>query len=98
MDEKQIQLFEALRMIKDQWVDVSLIKLESGIEKLNLQEQQNEIIESVICSMMEMIDGYNNNLNFSLDLVDKDTKESLKGRVELHDKFMEYLEKIENKN
>ncbi|MDC7783377.1 hypothetical protein [Priestia megaterium] len=98
MDEKQIQLFEALRMIKDQWVDVSLIKLESGIEKLNLQEQQNEIIESVIYSIMEMIDGYNDNLNFPLDLIDKDTKESVKGRVELHDKFIEYLEEIENKN
>ncbi|RFB20699.1 hypothetical protein DZB87_26430 [Bacillus sp. ALD] len=98
MDEKQIQLFEALRMIKDQWVDVSLIKLESGIEKLNLQEQQNEIIESVIYSIMEMIDGYNDNLNFRLDLIDKDTKESVKGRVELHDKFIEYLEEIENRN
>ena len=97
MNEKQLQLFEALRMLKDHWVDVSLIKLESGIEKLNLKEQQNETIESVIYSIMEMIDGYNDNLNFSLDLIDKDTKESLKGRVELHDKFMEYLEEIENK-
>jgi hypothetical protein len=95
VNEKQKQFFQALKLIKDQWVDISLIKLESGIEVKDLREQQNDIIESVLCSIMEMIDGYNDNLNYSLDLIDKETKQSLKEGIQLHDKLIDYLNDVE---
>jgi hypothetical protein len=93
--EKQEQLFQSLKMIKDQWVEISLIKLKNGMEIEDLKEQQNEIIESVLCSVMEMIDGYNDNLNYSLDLVDNVTKQSLKEGIQLHDEFIDYLKDVE---
>jgi hypothetical protein len=96
--EKQISLFEALRLQRDKWVDISLIKLESEVEKLNIKEQQNEIIESVIYSILEMIDGYDDNLNFNLDLIDKETNMSLKAGIELHDKFIDYITEIDSKS
>jgi hypothetical protein len=95
INEKQKNLFETLKMIKDQWVDISLIKLEDGIEKVDLKEQQNDIIESVLYSVMEMIDGYNGNLTYSLDLIDKEKGQSLIEGIELHDQFMNYLYEVE---
>ncbi|WP_316569394.1 hypothetical protein [Neobacillus sp. YIM B06451] len=91
-NEKQRQLFETLKLIKDQWVEISIIKHENCLEN---KEAQNEIIEAVLYSVMEMIDGYNDNLTFSLDLIDKDTKQSLKEGIELHDQFMNYLYEAE---
>jgi hypothetical protein len=92
---KQKNLFETLKIIKDHWVDISLIKLEDGIEIVNLKEQQNDIIESVLYSVMEMFDGYNGNLTYSLDLIDKENGQSLREGIELHDQFMNYLYEVE---
>ncbi|MFC4323297.1 hypothetical protein [Litchfieldia salsa] len=96
IDEKQKQLFHALKGIKDEYVITSLSKLENGIETVDLEEHQNEIIESVLYSVMELIDGYNDDLGFAVDLIEKDTGQSLKGNIELHDKFMDYLNEVEN--
>ncbi len=71
-------------------------KLESGVKDGDLKEQQNEIIESVLYSIMELIDGYNDELSFPIDLIEKDTGKSLKGDIELHDKFIDYLNEVEN--
>lgn len=95
INEKQKNLFETLKMIKDHWVDISLIKLEDGIEKVDLKDQQNDIIESVLYSVMEMFDGYNGNLTYSLDLIEKENGQSLKEGIELHDQFMNYLYEVE---
>ncbi|WP_088103073.1 hypothetical protein [Halalkalibacter urbisdiaboli] len=97
LNEKQKQLFHALKNIKDGGVITSLSKLEKGLENIDLKEQQNEIIESVLYSVMELIDGYNDNLSFPIDLIEKDSGQSLKGDTELHDKFMDYLNEVENK-
>lgn len=96
LNEKQKQLFHALRMIKDKWVITSLSELES--EKEDIAEQQNDLIESVLYSVMELIDGYNDDLPLTIDLIDKDTNQSLKGDIELHDHFIDYLNEVEKKD
>ncbi|MBE4909807.1 hypothetical protein IMZ08_17370 [Bacillus luteolus] len=46
---------------------------------------------------MELINGYHDNLNFPMDLIEKDTGRSIKGNIRLHDKFMDYLYEVEDK-
>ncbi|QYR22716.1 histidine kinase [Paenibacillus sp. sptzw28] len=58
---------------------------------------QNELVEAVIYRIMELIDGYSD-LKYSVDLIDKDTKKSLREVGELHDGFMNYLYEHEGKN
>lgn len=82
--------------IKDGYVGISLSKLQNGLKAEDLEEHQNEIIESVLYSVMELIDGYNDNINFSIDLIEKYTGQSLKGDIQLHDKFLDYLNEVEN--
>lgn len=64
--------------------------------KLNSEEDlealtviQNEVIEEVVYRIMEMIDGYGN-LNFEIDIIDRETNQSLRDGIQLHDKFMDY--------
>ncbi|MEC0373635.1 hypothetical protein [Paenibacillus chibensis] len=52
---------------------------------------QTEIIEEVIYSILEMLDGYKN-LNFEADLIDKNTKESIMNKIQLHDKYRDFIE------
>lgn len=51
---------------------------------------QNEIVESAIYEIMELIDGYGR-LDFKIDIIDRETKKSLRENIELHDSFMTYL-------
>lgn len=51
---------------------------------------QNELVEEVIENIMVLIDGYGD-LDFTLDLIDRDSKESLRENIELHDAFMDYI-------
>ncbi|WP_419873354.1 hypothetical protein [Candidatus Pristimantibacillus sp. PTI5] len=69
--------------------------------KLNSEEDlkalaviQNELVEQVIYRILEMIDGYGG-LNFEVDLIDQETKQSLRDGIQLHDKFMDHLYKNE---
>ncbi|MEH7439330.1 hypothetical protein V7182_17800 [Neobacillus drentensis] len=39
---------------------------------------------------MELIDGYGS-LKYAVDLIDKETKQSLRAKIELHDGFMNYI-------
>lgn len=94
--KKQEQSFHALKVIKDGYVVTSLSKLDDGFEGIDLEKQQNEIIESVLYSVLELIDGYSDNISFPIDLIDKATGQSLKGGVQLHDKFIDYLNEVED--
>lgn len=96
ISEKQKELFNALKNIKDCCVGISLSKLQNGLETVDLEEHQNEIIETVLYSVMELIDGYNGDIAFPIDLIDKETGKSLKGNIELHDKFIDYLNEVED--
>lgn len=73
-------------------------------EKLNSEEDlnaitviHNELVETVIYSIMELIDGYGD-LKYQVDLIDKDNNKSLRDVGELHDGFMSYLYEHEGEN
>lgn len=51
---------------------------------------QNEIIENVLFQVMQLVDGYTN-LDFKIDLVDRQSGESLRENIELHDELIEYF-------
>ncbi|OWR28932.1 hypothetical protein CDO73_17135 [Saccharibacillus sp. O23] len=55
---------------------------------------QTELIEEVMYSILEMLDGYSD-LGFDLDVVDKQTGESIKNGVQLHDRYRDFVD--ENK-
>lgn len=86
-------MFRALKAIKDGWLLTSISELEN--DRVDLREQQNDLITSVLYSVMELIDGYNDDLPFPIDLLDKETNQSLKGDTELHDNFMNYIYEVE---
>lgn len=46
---------------------------------------------------MEIIDGYEDNLNFYLALIDKESNEFLKGGFVLHDKCINYISEVDSK-
>ncbi|MCG7377248.1 hypothetical protein MH215_09600 [Paenibacillus sp. ACRSA] len=53
---------------------------------------QSELIEEVMYSILEMLDGYSD-LDFELDVVDKQTGESIKNGIQLHDKYRDFVDK-----
>lgn len=65
-------------------------KLSTDEEVRAFSKVQNEVVETVIYRMMEMIDGYGT-LPYSVDLIDLEKNESLRKCGELHDGFMNYL-------
>jgi len=60
-------------------------------ESSGFRSIQIELIEEVIYSIMEMLDGYKN-LNFEADIIDKRTGESIIKNIQLHDKYRDYIE------
>ena len=65
----------------------------TSMEEFNAYRKiQNEVIKGVIHSILVMIDGGDELAdNYLVDLVDRDTKESLKKEVALHEEFFGYL-------
>lgn len=51
---------------------------------------QTELIEEVIYSILEMLDGYKG-LNFDIDIIDKKTGESIIKDIQMHDRFRDFL-------
>lgn len=43
-------------------------------------------------SILEMLDGYSN-LGFDLDVIDKQTGESIKNGIQLHDRYRDFIDK-----
>lgn len=66
-------------------------KLGELIEHSELKSIHLELIEEVIYSILEMLDGYKN-LNFEADIIDKKTGESILKNIQLHDKYRDYIE------
>lgn len=53
------------------------------------QEVQKEIIDSIITDILVLIDGYGK-LEFDIDIIDRETKQSLREGIELHDSYYNY--------
>lgn len=82
-------------MLKNEYKNLG-IKLNTEEDVEAFKKIQNEIIETVIYEIMELIDGYAD-LGFEVDLIDGETKESIKKNIELHDGFINYLMEVEEK-
>jgi hypothetical protein len=67
-------------------------KLKSQEELNALWKIQDELMKGVIFSFLVMIDGSDELAdNYLLDLVDRETKESLLNGIALHEEFYSYL-------
>jgi hypothetical protein len=67
-------------------------KLKSQEELIAFGKVQDEVLRGVIHSILVMIDGGDELAdNYLLDLVDRETKESLLRDVALHEEFFGYL-------
>lgn len=93
--DREVQISESfLRFPKNSPLEKEYKLLQS---KLNSEEEikafykvQNEVVETAIYRIMELIDGYGT-LPYAVDLVDKENRVSLREAGELHDGFMNYL-------
>jgi hypothetical protein len=67
-------------------------KLETPEEKAAFRKIQDEIIRGVIHSILVMVDGGDDLADHMLvDIIDENTKESLKNGTALHEEFISYL-------
>ncbi|WP_019636533.1 hypothetical protein [Paenibacillus fonticola] len=62
--------------------------LHSNKDKQSFREIQVELIDEVIYRILEMLDGYGG-LTFEIEMMDKDTRQSITEGIQLHDKYME---------
>lgn len=71
-------------------------KLSTPEEQEAFKNIQNEIIKGVIHSILVMIDGGDALADkMRIDLIDEETKESLKENIALHEEFVSYLLDVE---
>lgn len=71
-------------------------KIVSNKEKDAYEKILNEIIEGVIHSILVMIDGGDALADdYLVDLIDEETRESVKGNTALHEEFFGYLLDVE---
>lgn len=91
----QNEFFETLREIQETAIYAALNEHKEGDSTEDLL--YNATFEA-ICEIMTMLDGYKND-KIRLDLIDCESKLSLKTGIQLHDKCVEYLkfESLEKK-
>lgn len=71
-------------------------KIISNNEKDAYEKVLNEIVEGAIHSILVMIDGGDPLAdNYLVDLIDQESKESLKENIALHEEFFGYLLDVE---
>ena len=85
--EKQKRFFEHLRETQDTVVAVALSKYKPGGSQEDLL---CEATYETICGIMTLIDGYADS-DIKLDLIDRETGESMRTDIELHDACEDYL-------
>ena len=83
----QIRFLEALRDIQIRSV---LIAQNECKESFSLETILFNVTYDTICGIMEVIDGYYSE-ELRLDLIEKESKESVKGNLELHDICADYI-------
>lgn len=71
-------------------------KIVTNDEKVAYEKILNEAIRGVIHSILVMIDGGDKLAdNYTVDLIEEETKKSLKENANLHEKFYDYLLDLE---
>lgn len=87
MKEIQKEFFKSLSSIQEQAVNVGLCNLNKC---KSTEEMLYNISSDTIYQIMELLDGYQNDL-VQLDIIDKKTKRSLREGIELHDTCVSFL-------
>ena len=92
---EQLEFFKNIGYIKEEFLVLLMMKIK---ENIALNEEQYKILEELIedkyvdsiAEIMEMIDGYGG-LSYELDLINKESKKSIRDGIQLHDVVMEYI-------
>ena len=87
MAEKQEMFFQHLKNVQEQIVINAMSEHKSNGSLENLLY---DVSYDAIYRIMELIDGYAD-CDIKVDLIDKQTDESMRNNIELHDKCAEYL-------
>ncbi|MDL2302375.1 hypothetical protein LJC58_08470 [Lachnospiraceae bacterium OttesenSCG-928-D06] len=87
MKDIQNDFFKALADIQEVTVQIALCNKE---KYKDTEDMLYEITYDTIYGVMELIDGYANE-NLKLDIVDRESKESIREGIELHDTCADYL-------
>ena len=85
--EKQKLFLEALGEIQKTVVELTACKESTYKSK---EAMLYDATYEVIYGIMELVDGYRK-ADIKLDIVDRDTRKSLREGIELHDACVEYL-------
>lgn len=83
----QKNFFETLQYIQEQVVSNMISTYNNNNE---MEDLFYEITFDVIVEILLMIDGYNDNM-MKIDLIDLNSKKSIKENIELHDECTKYL-------
>lgn len=88
MKKSQMDFFRALQEIQELTIQIMLCN------EHKYDTTENLLIDTTydaIYRIMELIDGYRKEA-LNLDIVDKNTSESIKEGIQLHDKCVEFLQ------
>ena len=83
MTDKQVIFFQELKIIQEQTVNMNIHQSDLTKEELLFNVSYDTLV-----LMMELLDGYR---NMNLELSDKESKEVLNKKIQLHDGLVDFL-------
>jgi len=88
IQQVQKEFFETLRSIQENSVYQALAEYDKND---SIEDLLYYATYEVIASICELLDGYTNN-RLQLDLIDKNSKKSIKYEIEMHDECANYID------
>lgn len=90
LKQSQEEFFRMLADFQEKSVYYALDEYNKFNGKMSLEDVLFSAIYDVLYNLMENIDGYDD-YHQKFNIVNKDTKQSIKGNTELHDTIANYL-------
>ncbi|MFE3573090.1 hypothetical protein [Lysinibacillus sp. NPDC059133] len=88
LNPSQEMFFRALHEIQEDVVQVALCKCKCSCE--NIEKILYDVTYDTIFNIMELFDGYTKD-DLQLDIIEKDSKKSLKENIQLHDVCVDFI-------
>ncbi|MFT9818262.1 hypothetical protein [Lysinibacillus sp. NPDC056185] len=88
LNPSQEMFFRTLHEIQEDVVQVALSKCNCSCE--NIEALLYDVTYDTIFKIMELIDGYSKD-DLQLDVIEKDSKKSLKENIQLHDACVDFI-------
>ena len=88
LNPSQEMFFRTLHEIQEDVVQVALRKCKCSCE--NIETLLYDVTYETIFNIMELFDGYTKD-NLQLDIIEKDSKKSLKENIQLHDICVDFI-------